>query len=115
MTREEAITTLEKIHKLLAIYPKRKKQKQAVNEIDTAIGMAIEALKGRTQEELLTHEQAWEEIGRPHGEWQNNEQDIPICSNCGYFTPYDRAIDDYEYGNFCPNCGADMRGGEGDE
>ena len=49
------------------------------------------------------------EVGRPHGEWLNNEQDIPICSNCGYFTPYDRAIDDYEYGNFCPNCGAEMR------
>ena len=45
MTREEAITTLAKIQKLLAIYPKRKKQKESVNEIDTAIGMAIEALQ----------------------------------------------------------------------
>jgi len=26
---------------------------------------------GRPQEELLTHEQAWEEIGRPHGEQTN--------------------------------------------
>lgn len=45
MTREEAIAVLAKIQKLLAIYPKRKKQKESVNEIDTAIGMAIEALK----------------------------------------------------------------------
>lgn len=45
---------------------------------------------------------------RPHGEWINNEHDIPVCSECGYFTPYDRAIYDYEYGNYCPNCGARM-------
>ena len=45
---------------------------------------------------------------RPQGEWINNEHDIPVCSECGYFTPYDRAIDDYEYGNYCPNCGARM-------
>ena len=44
MTKEEAINTLTKIQKLLTIYPKRKKQKEAVNEIDTAISMAIKAL-----------------------------------------------------------------------
>ena len=43
------------------------------------------------------------------GKWINNIHDIPICDQCGYMTPYDRAIDDYEYGNYCPNCGADMR------
>ena len=47
---------------------------------------------------------------RRKGKWVNNLHDIPICNQCGYMTPYDRAIDDYEYGNFCPNCGADMRG-----
>ena len=46
---------------------------------------------------------------RRKGKWVNNLHDIPICNQCGYMTPYDRAIDDYEYGNFCPNCGADMR------
>ena len=46
---------------------------------------------------------------RKTGKWINNIHDIPICDQCGYMTPYDRAIDDYEYGNFCPNCGADMR------
>lgn len=45
---------------------------------------------------------------RPSGKWVNNIHDIPICDQCGYMTPYDRAIDDYEYGNFCPNCGAKM-------
>lgn len=42
------------------------------------------------------------------GKWVNNIHDMPICSECGYMTPYDRAIDDYEYGNYCPNCGARM-------
>ena len=46
---------------------------------------------------------------RKRGKWINNIHDIPICDQCGYMTPYDRAIDDYEYGNYCPNCGADMR------
>ena len=46
---------------------------------------------------------------RKTGMWINNIHDIPICDQCGYMTPYDRAIDDYEYGNYCPNCGADMR------
>lgn len=49
---------------------------------------------------------------RKKGKWINNVHDIAICNQCGYMTPYDRAIDDYEYGNFCPNCGADMRGGQ---
>jgi predicted RNA-binding Zn-ribbon protein involved in translation (DUF1610 family) len=47
---------------------------------------------------------------RKTGRWVNNIHDLPVCDQCGYMTPYDRAIDDYEYGNFCPNCGAKMRG-----
>lgn len=47
---------------------------------------------------------------RKTGKWINNIHDIPICDQCGYMTPYDRAIDDYEYGNYCPNCGAKMEG-----
>ena len=42
------------------------------------------------------------------GKWVNNIHDIPICNQCGYMTPFDRAIDDYEYGNYCPSCGARM-------
>ena len=47
---------------------------------------------------------------RKTGKWINNIHDIPICDQCGYMTPYDRAIDDYEYGNYCPNCGTKMEG-----
>ena len=42
------------------------------------------------------------------GKWVNDKNDMAICSECGYYTPFDHAIDDYEYGNFCPNCGARM-------
>jgi len=68
----------------------------------------------RPQEELLTHEQAWAEIGRPHGEWLlDKEKDETHCSVCGanallVAVGVDVGLE--EYSNFCPNCGADMRG-----
>lgn len=43
------------------------------------------------------------------GKWINNIHDLPICNQCGYIPKFDRAIDDYYYSNFCPNCGADLR------
>ena len=41
---------------------------------------------------------------RPQGEWVYGNLDHSTCSNCNYAN---------HYGNlsFCPNCGADMRGG----
>ena len=53
--------------------------------------------------EILAHQKA-----RQLGMWINDENHIPICNRCGYIPQYDRAIDDYEYSNFCPNCGAKM-------
>lgn len=45
---------------------------------------------------------------RPKGEWIFNPKDaidlmftLPKCSNCGF--------ESADYGNFCSNCGADMR------
>jgi len=46
------------------------------------------------------------------GKWINDKNDIPICSRCGYIPQYDRAIDDYEYSNYCPLCGAKMESEE---
>ena len=45
---------------------------------------------------------------RRKGRWINDKDDMPTCSECGYIPQYDRAIDDYEYSNFCQNCGARM-------
>lgn len=42
-----------------------------------------------------------------YGKWKNNRWSIR-CSECGYDTPF-------TVRNFCPNCGADMRGGEAGE
>ena len=41
---------------------------------------------------------------RPQGEWEEGTQGY-YCSKCDY---YDQSY--FEH-NFCPNCGADMRGG----
>ena len=49
-------------------------------------------------------------VDRPIGEWMNDGDDMPRCSNCGYITEYNVYIDDYFYSHYCPNCGADMRG-----
>ena len=57
---------------------------------------------------------AIEALEHNRGEWQvyydeDSPQDgIWKCSICGYI----RLIDDISPTNFCPNCGADMRGDE---
>ena len=45
---------------------------------------------------------------RPKGEWGKRENGKPKCSVCGEYHLY--AWPDYKNCNFCPNCGADMRG-----
>ena len=45
-----------------------------------------------------------------HGEWVScgDGEDVPwMCSHCGKTTAHKYKV---MYGNFCPNCGADMRG-----
>ena len=46
--------------------------------------------------------------GQKTGEWENDEHDMPRCSECGYITEYNKYIDDYYYSDWCPNCGAKM-------
>lgn len=91
MTKEEAIEWLTDIRD-----PDEKKFNEALD-----IGIkAIEALdrqKGEWQECEVSDEKAIEE-------WQSAR-----CSVCGKYhtTPYMYCFDKY---NFCPNCGAMMRG-----
>lgn len=48
---------------------------------------------------------------RPKGEWDVNCQGIVFCSKCKKVINHNYDIDYMEsHFNFCPNCGADMRG-----
>ena len=55
---------------------------------------------------------------RKTGRWIYGEDDVAMCdgyhcSECGFFVPWDykrKFIDYIEDYNFCPHCGADMRG-----
>ena len=46
--------------------------------------------------------------GRKRGEWVSNHDGSWNCSECGL------RVLIYAKGNFCPNCGADMREREGE-
>lgn len=52
---------------------------------------------------------------RTHGKWILDEDaDDVRCSICGHLALLRVAMGDVglqEYSNYCPNCGADMRGG----
>ena len=70
---------------------------------------------GRVEEAYNMAIKALEESERKKGKWQDNHRQIfdgtfywfRECSVCGY----ERNDDDSEKDtNFCPNCGADMRG-----
>lgn len=54
---------------------------------------------------------------RPHGEWEEIEDDDWsgggkwVCTNCEYGYSFGAYFEVDKF-NFCPNCGADMRGEE---
>ena len=60
------------------------------------------------------YEDAKNEFERPHGEWHGNNFDEHSCPLCGHAALYEEEPDGYYevQSNFCPNCGADMRGKE---
>ena len=99
MTREEAIKILSTrdAHGVLCGY---------TSGVTEALDMAIEALQAQpiTQRRMyqLGYRQAQKD--RLKGEWIDCDWSIK-CSECGYSMPW-------AVRNFCPNCGADMRGGE---
>ena len=125
MTKDEAIKMIENDIRIHHDYLSGKYRQ--------ALTMAIEALQ-RTSNTSLTHEcvkpthECVEPVGnsdtlRPKGKWSyekiNSYSERTYCSECGSHAPFEYVTDDH-YGrhahgeirktNFCPNCGADMRG-----
>lgn len=82
--------------------------------------MCVRKFHPMGDKENCEHYEKWEE--RPHGEWINEDYGIgecfAECSECGEETN-GKAEDagfgyDYSFPNFCPNCGAKMKGGDGE-
>ena len=51
-------------------------------------------------------EQMAEDLSRPQGEWISNHDGYWTCSECGLSFLF------YAKGNFCPHCGAKMKGAD---
>ena len=60
-----------------------------------------------TEEKLKKVKQAIEALEPKTGKWLQNKDD---SAGCGYFICSECKRDFYDTWNFCPNCGADMRG-----
>lgn len=75
-----------------------------------------EKLREIVKEAVERFKEEYEITDRPQGEWiEKNVDDVKItvCSNCDKeptFTHYYGSCGNYSLSDFCPNCGADMRG-----
>ena len=125
MTRDDAINELK-----FAIDLIKQDGKDWLDERDIPIlHMAIEALEHLDNIEAYMHdfdvteEEATKALERQQGKWiersiTHDRRDAKIpewqsakCSVCGKYhtTPF---LYNIKWYNYCPNCGADMRGGE---
>lgn len=97
MTNQEAIEILEE-RKIEPVY-KAKRHIEYVEKLNTALDMAIEALKDRPKGE-------WVKRKVKEHQFIQNGYVLYYCSECGV----EKKIGWANGVNFCPNCGADMRG-----
>lgn len=101
MEREEATKLLKALNMML-----RSPDGEPISDACDALDMAIEALTERTGE--WEDKEIFNDTNDDHivDEWQSAR-----CSVCGKYhtTPYMYYFDNF---NFCPNCGARMKGGE---
>lgn len=94
MTREEAITIIERLAHTEAKWP-------GTEDTLEALDMAIAALRPVSREQV---EKVW------RGEWIWNTSGLypkPVCSKCGE-EPYRRSNHTSDLPNYCPKCGRPM-------
>lgn len=110
MTREEAIRIIETVFQDEYVY------KYYDSITHQALNMAIEALSQpivckdfRIDDDHIycspmVADRVVEALTRLNGEWTAEEEygDLWVCDQCGFASEHND--------NFCPNCGADMRG-----
>lgn len=106
ISRQEAIDALFELYE----YQRDIDPTQAADLVRQGIYLAEKKI-----EQLPSAQTEWKK-----GNWVYGEDEYGIdgyhCDKCGFFVPWDYAhkfisyIEDY---NFCPSCGADMRGEEG--
>ena len=96
MTKAEAIQVLKSI------------SAHNLNEVVDALYMAIEALQTPPISQRSMYQAGYKQgqEDRPKGEWKcMSDSGVTECDQCGW--SIEEYVGDY---NFCPNCGADMRG-----
>lgn len=83
-------------------------RKAAIDAADRAdyTGLAVEDVKKVTDEVVKELKQLPSaQLEQKRGKWING-----ACNQCGNHAPYWPMASTYYESNFCPNCGADMRG-----
>ena len=102
MNNQTAITLLKNLEQSLDDYC------ELNDEGKTAFSMAISAL------ELFGNSEQLPSADRPQGKWKRRLVDNGfnadwVCSECGY-----RVKTDFVSFNYCPSCGARMKGADDD-
>ena len=93
MTKEEAITNLEK---LVVLFHTESEQSKMVDysKIIETLEFAASALCSITREQ----------VEKMRGEWTTDG----VCSRCGFDAMYYKGVPVQVRTNYCPNCGAPM-------